>query len=340
VAEPAGKIRWAVAGLGNVVTGRFAPALARSNRSVLTACATRNPEAAKPFADKHALSRLYASFDELVKDPDIDVVYLATPNSLHYPQARQALLAGKHVLCEKPLALTVDHGSEMIDIANGAKKLLKVAYQVRFERLFERVREHIRSGGLGELRSVRLFGCSPSAARPAGWRQNPDEGGILTDLAVHFLDLVPWLTGLEFSDISARANPADIAASSVQTITILGTLGSACHGVIAASRETPQGQNALAVEGTKGAVYCTAWRGAPEFELVFDAAGRRSETFAPSAIFEREIEAFENEIDGRSSSLATGEDGIRTIILADAVRQSARSGKAVLVGAPARHNAP
>jgi 1,5-anhydro-D-fructose reductase (1,5-anhydro-D-mannitol-forming) len=326
------KTRWGVAGLGNVVTGRFAPALSRSSRSIFAACSTRDPAKAQGFAEKHKLSCIYASFDELAEDQNIDVVYLATPNSLHYQQARLALQAGKHVLCEKPLALSLEHGRELIDLANKHEKILRVAYQFRFETMFEKVRDHIRYGEIGDLRSVRLFGSAASVARATGWRENPIEGGILADLAVHFLDLVPWITGLEFTNVSARANPPDVDRSSTDTITILGNLGDRCHGLIAASREASHGQNTLSIEGTKGTILTAAWRGVPEFELtVIDSSGRRTDKFAPSPIFEREIEAFEDELSGHKTNLAAGSDGLRTIALAESIRESARTGKSVPV---------
>lgn len=326
------KARWGVAGLGNVVTGRFAPALARSDRSVLAACATRSPENARAFAEKYSVSRVYASFDQLANDPDIDVVYLATPNSLHYEQARVALEAGKHVLCEKPLALSLEHGNELNELAKRRKKLLRVAFQFRFEKLFERVRDHIRAGEIGDLRSVRLFGSAASVSRATGWRKNPTEGGILTDLAVHLLDLVPWLTGLEFTDVSARANPADIDSSPSDTITILGTLGGSCHSIIAASREASHGQNALSIEGTKGTILSATWRGISEFELIFiNASGRQGERIAASPMFDREIGAFEDELIGKDTNLATALDGIRAILLTESIRESVRTGMAVAI---------
>jgi predicted dehydrogenase len=335
MANREGRIRWGIVGLGNVTVNRFVPALVRSTRSTLTACVTRDTEAQRGFVEKFALPRAHSDYAELMRDPDVDAVYIATPNSLHFAQARDALAAGKHVLCEKPLALEAAHGEELALLASSADRVLKVAYQFRFERLFERVREHIAAGALGELRAVTLSGCSP-VARTAAWRQHPEEGGILSDLAVHFLDLLPWMTGLQFTDVCARANPPDMAAASVQTIGILGTLGRQCHAVIRASRELPAGQQALAVEGTRGSVACPAWRGVPQLELTLQVgAGRTVETFEPAPLFEREIAAFEDELSGVRTTLASAADGVRTIELADAIRESVQSGRVVAVGAHA-----
>ena len=339
MANREGRIRWGVVGLGNVTVNRFVPALVQSARSTLVACVTRSPESQRGFVEKFALRHAHSDYAELMRDPDIDAVYIGTPNSLHFAQARDALAAGKHVLCEKPLALEAVHGKELVQLARSADRVLKVAYQFRFERLFERVREHIAAGTLGDLRAVTLSGCSP-VVRTAAWRQDPEEGGILSDLAVHFLDLVPWLTGLEFTDVCARANPPDMAAASVQTISILGTLGRQCHAAIRASRELPAGQQALIVEGTRGSVACPAWRGVPQLELTLqDGAGRTVETFAPTPLFEREIAAFEDELSGEHTALASAADGVRTIVLADAIRRSVQSGHVVAVGAHVAHPA-
>lgn len=324
------KTRWGVVGLGNVASKQFAPALSRSRRSELAACADVNPESARKFAEAVAVSKVYGNFDQVVNDPDVDAVYLATPNSLHHPQVKQALQAGKDVLCEKPLALSLEQGMELVTIADETKRLLKVSFQFRFEQLFMRLRDLISSGEMGEIRSIRLFGCAAVAKPAPGWRQDPREGGIFADLAVHLLDLLPWLTGLEFSDISARANPPDVEASPNRTITILGTLGLSCHAVVGAGREVAGGQNNLTIEGTKKSAAVAAWRGVPASELVLqDWDGRTVETMKLAPIFEREIDAFEDEREGKTTELATSMDGIRGIVLADAVFESIKTGRVV-----------
>ncbi len=324
------KTQWGVAGLGNVASKFFAPAMSRSSRSELAACVDVNPESARKFADTFAVSKVCGDFDEMVNDPEIDAVYLATPNSLHYPQVKQALQAGKDVLCEKPLSLSLEHGTELVNIANEAKRLLHVSFQFRFEQLFMHLRDLISSGEMGEIRSIRLFGCAAVANPAPGWRQTPQEGGIFADLAVHFMDLVPWLTGLEFSDISARVNPADVDANPNRTITVLGTLGTSCHAVIGAGREVAGGQNNLTIEGTKKSAAVATWRGAAVSELVLqDREGRTVETMELAPIFEREIAAFEDEREGKTTELATSMDGIRGIVLADAIFESIKTGRVV-----------
>jgi predicted dehydrogenase len=139
---------------------------------------------------------------------------------------------------------------------------------------------------------------------------------------------VPWLTGLAFKEVAARAMPPDLHAAPVRTISILGSLGDAAHAFVRASRELGQGLQAVTVEGSDGTLSCPAWRNAPDYELTLaDANGRRTERLAPAPMFEREIEAFEDEIAGRATTLATAEDGIRAIAVTEAVMASVASGR-------------
>jgi 1,5-anhydro-D-fructose reductase (1,5-anhydro-D-mannitol-forming) len=326
------RTRWAIVGLGNIATNRFAPALLRSARSTLVACASRDPERAKAFASRFGEPRVHATFDGVLADDEVDAVYLATPNSQHYEQARRAMEAGKHVLCEKPLAMTMEHGATLARLADARKRCLRVAYQFRFESVFEQIRARVLAGAIGEPRAVTLTGASPPV-QGATWRQSPVEGGILTDLGVHLLDLVPWLTGLAFVDVAARAHPTDMDREPVRLISILGTLESGCHAFVRASREQAQGLQVVSVEGTRGTLTCPAWRNAPECALTLvDATGQHSETLTPAPLFEREIAAFEDALAGRATTLATAADGIRAIAIAEAVRQSVQSGRIVALG--------
>jgi len=100
-------VHWGIVGLGSVVTNRFAPALVQRSRFTIAGCSGRTPERAAAFGVRFEGSRTYPDFDARIADPAIDVVYVATPNSLHHLQARAALAAGKHVLCENPLELVV-----------------------------------------------------------------------------------------------------------------------------------------------------------------------------------------------------------------------------------------
>jgi len=322
---------WGVVGLGNVVGTRFAPAVTATAGATLVACTSRDPQKAAAFAAKFGVAHVHPTFEAMLADANVDAVYIATPNSLHAEQAIAALRAGKHVLCEKPLALSEADGRRVVETARAAQRVLGIAFQFRFEAVFERVRAIVGSGRLGELRTVSLLGCSPAGVAVT-WRQAPEEGGILSDLAVHLLDLLPWLTGLDCTRVGACASPPEIDREAVQTISVLASLGERCHAFVQASREIAGGQQSLLVEGTSGSLWCPAWRGAAQAVLVTrDASGESSETVAGAPAFNGAVAAFAAAVRGEATSLATGMDGVHNIVLADAVRRAARDGATVAI---------
>ncbi len=321
--------RWGVVGLGNVVGTRFAPAVVATPGARLVACSSRDAQKGAAFAARFAVARVHPTFDAMLADAEVDAVYIATPNSLHAEQAIAALRAGKHVLCEKPLALSQADGTRVVEAAKAVGRLLGIAFQFRFEAVFARARAIVRSGALGDLRTVSLLGSSP-ASTVGAWRQTPEEGGILSDLAVHLFDLLPWMTGLDYARIGACASPPDIDREPMQTISVLAALGARCHAFVQASREVASGQQSLLVEGTRGMLWCPAWRGAAQVTLTTrDASGEVTETITGAPAFNGVVAAFAAAARGQETSLATGADGLRNIVLADAVRRAAREGATI-----------
>ena len=311
-------VRWGVVGLGKVVIDHLAPSIQRSGNR-LTACAGRDPEKARAFAARFGVAKAYTSHDELVRDADVDAVYIATPNALHHAAVIAAARAGKHVLCEKPLALTEAEGREMVDAFRGTNLVFRVGFQIRFEEILQRVRAIVQSGTLGDLRSISFERAAPVGPKGA-WRSDPRQGGILFDVAVHLLDLIPWLTGLQYREICGYSNPDRREGKPDDTIVIASQLTGGCHAVIRASREIPHAENNLVIQGTRGSVVTSALRWSDEYVLTIKGAdGVREERFAPTPIYQREVEAFVGEIRGTRSVLPDGEGGVAMIRLANAV---------------------
>lgn len=324
-------VRWGIVGLGAVVVDHVAPAIVKSAGSRLVGCAGRTLEKTRSFAGQFGVERVYRSHEELARDRDIDAIYIATPNALHHAAVMAAARAGKHVLCEKPLALRVADGREMVEACRAAGVILRVAHQIRLERILQRVRDIIASGALGELRSIAFERTAPLGPH-AAWRTDPRQGGILFDVAVHLLDLVPWLSGLRFREVFAVSRPDRREGVSDETLAILGRLGDGCQAVIRASREIPFAENDLLIEGTEGTLSTSALRWAEEYTLrIKSASGLVEEHFAATPTYRREIEAFEGEIRGERSLLPSGEEGVRTIEIAAAVLESIHSRRAVAV---------
>jgi predicted dehydrogenase len=164
-------------------------------------------------------------------DPDVDAVYIALPNALHYAAVLAAARGAKPVLCEKPFAMTVAQAREMVDACRAAGVLLRIAHQIRLDAAIGRAREIVRSGRLGRLAAITLERASGLALRTS-WRQDVAQSGVLFDVGVHLLDLISWVSGQHFVEVSAFTHPDRRRGEPDDTVTI-----GDCHAVARATRE-------------------------------------------------------------------------------------------------------
>lgn len=159
-------------------------------------------------AAEAGLGNVYGSLGELLEDDRIDVVHLTTPNHLHYPQVKQALAAGKHVVCEKPLALTAAESRELVELADAAGVVHCTNFMARFYPLVQQARSLLHEGSLGEIWNVHGLYLQDWLLRPTdwNWRLEPERGGELRaigDIGSHWLDLVQFVTGSRIVEVFA-----------------------------------------------------------------------------------------------------------------------------------------
>ncbi len=157
---------------------------------------------------KLGLPRVYATFDDICVDPLVDVVHLCTPNYLHHPMAKAALLAGKHVICEKPLANSALEAEELVALAQSQGRIGAVNYNLRYYPLCQEARARIQAGQIGDVRLVHGEYCQDWLFSPNdwNWRLIPELGGslrVVADIGTHWLDMVTWLSGLEVVAVMA-----------------------------------------------------------------------------------------------------------------------------------------
>ena len=155
------------------------------------------------------VGKAYGSLEELLDDKSVQVVHVTSPNVAHYPQVKQILAAGKHVICEKPLAMTSEQSAEMVQLAKTTGKVAAVCYNIRFYPLNQHARQMAADGGLGEVRLVTGHYHQDWLAKPAdwNWRLESKEGGALRsvgDIGTHWIDLTSFITGLRPSAVLAE----------------------------------------------------------------------------------------------------------------------------------------
>lgn len=189
------KICWGVLGAARIAARRVLPALARSETGTAHAIAGRDRTRAQEVAGRFQIPRVHETYDALLNDSDVDAVYIPLPNSLHRPWSLRAAAAGKHILCEKPLADTADEAREMVDACRHAKVLLQEAFMYRFHPQIQTMRRLIEKGTIGQPSLVRAT-FTFTVTRSDDIRLNPDlGGGGLLDVGCYCVNISRLLLG-------------------------------------------------------------------------------------------------------------------------------------------------
>jgi predicted dehydrogenase len=336
-------IRWGIIGLGDIAEHNFVPALARAAHSKLVAVFSRSTEKGRAFIAKYQVPRAYDSLDRMLSDPELDTVYIASPNALHAEQSVAAARAGKHVLCDKPMALTVADGERMIRAAEDAKVRLDVAYRLRYHPVHIEARRRVQSGVLGEIQLVKAQnfggGARPYWASMLGWRNDPAlaGSGSIVAQAVHAVDLLRYLTDDEIvevrciTDEKLPGRPAEESTVSVFRFAN-GALGQVASGAV-----VPRSDNDAVLYGSNAKISCFGTLGrhksgrqqevvieseAPEVHIPFPDDTPITRTTAL-------IEAFNRSITDGTPTVMSAQNGLQMVRIANAMLESSRHGRAV-----------
>ncbi len=251
-------VNWLVVGIGDITRKRVIPAIEAERRSVLRGVVTRDAAKAEAYGVK-----AWATVDEaLAADAAIDAVYVASPVVFHAEQTIAALRAGKHVLCEKPVAMHYAEAAAMVAAAEAAKTLFAVAYYRRFYPKLVRAKELIAAGAIGRPMYAEgiYHGWLESEAR--GWLRDPKMagGGPLYDVASHRIDALNFLLGRPERATGLRSNALHELAVEDSATAVMGYAGGV-HAVVDARWNSRVGRDELRVVGTEGALELTPLNG-------------------------------------------------------------------------------
>jgi xylose dehydrogenase (NAD/NADP) len=208
------KLRWGILGCARITRRGLIPGLRASNRGTLRAIASRDGDVARAWAEEFGVDRSYGSYEAMLKDPDLDAIYIPLPNELHRSWVIAAADAGKHVLCEKPLTLNAREAEEMVSHCRSRGVVLMEAFMWRHQPRTEELRRLVAEGAIGALRLVRSsFSFSID---PADWRLDPSRGGgALWDVGCYGVSTARLFAGSEPDSIraSARFGPTGVDLS-------------------------------------------------------------------------------------------------------------------------------
>lgn len=222
------KYRWGMIGLGDIAT-QFAAGFS-NEASELYGVSARSFPKVQAFAEKHSIPHAYESTDAMLEDPQIDIVYIAVPNDLHHEFIMKALMAGKHVLCEKAITTSADELAEELALAKEKNLILEEAMTIFNMPVYARLKEEIDAGRLGKLKMIQAPFGSYKDPDPSNRFFNPDlGGGALLDIGTYavsfarffmtdtpevtFSSMKPFSTGVDEQSVTILQNPADEMAS-------------------------------------------------------------------------------------------------------------------------------
>jgi predicted dehydrogenase len=215
-------LRWGVLSTANIGVEKVIPAMQGAELCDVVAIASREEAAAEAVAERLGIPRAHGSYESLLEDPAVDAVYIPLPNHLHAEWTLRAAGAGKHVLCEKPLALTARQAQEMVDGCREAGVLLMEAFMYRFHPQWIRVRELVDSGRLGELTAIQAF-FSYRNLDPANIRNIPEfGGGALMDIGCYPINVSRMLFGREPVGVQAFVHRDPRFGTDVLTSAVMG----------------------------------------------------------------------------------------------------------------------
>jgi len=217
VPDPPGKkLGWAIVGLGSLSINQILPAFAKCEKSKVVAFVSGHPDKANKLALRYGVSKKniynYQNYDSIQDNPDVDVIYIVLPNGMHAEYTVRGLQAGKHVLCEKPMANTPAECQQMVDAGRKADRKLMIAYRCRYEPFNREAIRIAQSGDLGPTQMI-LADAGFKAGDPSQWRLNKQlaGGGSMMDIGIYALNATRYLTGQEPAEVNAMiySTPGD-----------------------------------------------------------------------------------------------------------------------------------
>jgi predicted dehydrogenase len=332
-----GTVRWGIAGAGDIAERVMAPAMRAAPHARLVAVARRDIVAAEAFAARHAAARAYDSVDALVRDPEVDAIYVATPVARHCPDVLAAVTQGKHVLCEKPLALTVAEAERMRDASAAAGVQAMTSFYQRFNARHQRVRDLLTGGAIGRITAARWNFSGRSPDRPGAWRQDRATagGGSYLDNASHCVDLIRYLLGevvavTAFVDTLAARYEVEDTASSILLLETGAQVVVTSHW--SALDPDEERSSVLEISGTEGTIVSTPLH--DKFSrgqlTIATTGGERQETYEASTHVAL-VEAFAAALAAGRPPAVTFDDGLASLRVVHAVYESARTGTVVRI---------
>ena len=333
-------IRWGVIGAGGFADKKPIPALCKAHDCQLRALMVRHLDRAKKLAEKHGASKYYDNVDALLDDSDVEAVYIVTPLHLHKEHVIKSAEARKHILCEKPMALTVSECQEMIDACAAKDVKMGIGYMRRFHPYHQKVKELIDSDQIGKIIEARIQTHQWYPKTEDAWRQDPElgGGGAFMDTGSHCLELLQFFLGRVESVNAVMCNTVfDYPVEDISVVTLRFKNGAV--GIIDTSFAIPYRENLLEVYGTEGTLLAVKTAGPftdPVLRLLNKDGEKRIDLPVSIDQYQVQFEQFANCILNDKKPPVDGKDGLENLKAILAIYESARKRKEVIINEQGR----
>ena len=322
---PSSPVRWGILSAANIGVKRVGPAIAASSNGKLVAVASRNPQQAAALFAFTPDTLIYNDYETLINDPEIEALYIPLPNGLHAEWAIRAVQAGKHVLCEKPLAVTAEQGMTMIQAARASGRLLMEAFMYRFHPQTVWALEQVAAGRIGSVRLVRASFSFNVGSRPHDIRlQAALAGGSLMDVGCYPINLCRAIYGRAPIAVGARVSTPP-GGEVEQAATAVLDFDESCFGLIDSQFRLP-GRQSAEIIGEAGTITIPVpfTPGQSEGTVILANEGQTlSQRFAPIDQYRLEVEHFAHCIRFGHQPILNLEETIDNLATIEAIYQSA-----------------
>ena len=323
-------VRFGIAGFGLHAVKRLMPGFALAQRAQVTALSRRDLRQAEASARQFQVPHAFASTSDLCASPEVDAVFVATPDALHLADVVEAVRHGKPVLCEKPMARTYDEARAMVQTARAAGVLLGVAHVMRFEESVRYIRGRIASGAVGRPVMARCDFFAPMLSSPRAWVNDPTlaTGGPLADIGVHCIDTLRFVLGSEVSAVSAHAahdSHSPLEATAAAMLQFVDAL----LATVSVSARSPY-QTFLEVTGdeaTISALNALTVDYPVTIELRRGRDALESREVSNANAYGLQVDAFATAVEERRDFEIPGEEGLQNQAIVDAAYRSVKSGR-------------
>jgi len=328
-------LRWGLIGASTIAAEHMIDAF-RANRGEVVGVMSSNAERAARYAAKHNIAKSTTDLDALIEDKDVDAVYISTTNELHRDQLFAAAGAGKHVLCEKPLALTLADASAMVAECRKRGVVMGTNHHLRNAATHRAMRDAIKAGHIGKPLFARVFHAVYLPSHLQGWRiEKPNAGGgVILDITVHDADTLRFVLDDEPQSVTAMTSHGGMGHAGLED-GVMGVIRFS-SGLLAQFHDaftTKYATTGFEVHGDEGSLIARdCMTQAPKGDVLLrSAAGEREIELRHESLYARSVRLFQDAVEGRGAPSAAGEDGVKSLSVAISALAAARSGAAAPV---------